>query len=551
MSGSGAGEMALTSSKAVVFTKFDMHVYTSELTSSELEATVADYLIPMDLHPRLPPPGMTMDKLPSRVHVSQLVPMGVYRVILFEILYLSMDVWPTVSLFRVFYKLCKQGYWFSFENKTGRDAMPWRHGDTDLHDDFSSNFNQDDVERLSEFLVPLRRHPRHLLYVCGLTTSCRHPGLTYSIRDQDKNVISMDTFLKLPTWTGTIVSKGYPILEDQRPKPRVTPSLLECSKILNLTAFQRSVEMPNTKIAVVREMKERQSLSRAEAKRVGVGHAGGSRKKRKVQKKNEPAQSRSEETLSASPIHQAHPEAAKKPATIIPPEVSQGDRMSKRELRNDLRICTYRAYRELVNHVATSAEDEFLGTLSNAEVLIHAYQTLRQSVVARGELLKRHEQLNHDYIDIWNRRDTDLSELERLRSGLRKANQDKDEITKKFTLFDNAHSKCTSREKELLDMSLSLPWSNDYTSVEYRKSLVASVQLCFTTGLLGMLALGRTEEEKIANSCDLPLSELRSVHLDAPSPEGVTLGGAAESTVQQPPSTSLKTTSDIPFVPTN
>nr|GEX56993.1 transposase (putative), gypsy type [Tanacetum cinerariifolium] len=221
---------------------------------------------------------MTIDKLPSRyiglyveqleqgglrvpfssfflvvikhfgVHVSQLVPIGVSRVILFEIRCLSLDVRLTVSLFRVFYKLCKQGHWFSFENKTERgtrrcfkevttslkgwkrnfflidhraipDAMPWRHGDTDLRNDFPSNFNQDDVERLSEFLVPLRPPPRHFLYVCGLTTACRHPGLSYSIKDQDKNVISMDTFLKLPTWTGTIVSKGDPIPEDQRPKP--------------------------------------------------------------------------------------------------------------------------------------------------------------------------------------------------------------------------------------------------------------------------------------------------------------------------------------------
>nr|GEU47146.1 putative transposase (putative), gypsy type [Tanacetum cinerariifolium] len=294
------------------------------------------------------------------VHVSQLVPMGVNRVILFESRCLSLDVWPIVSLFLVFYKLCKQGHWFSFENKTGRgtrkcfkevttslkgwkrkfflidrraisDAMPWRHGDTDLHDKFPSNFNQDDVERLSEFLLPLRPPPCHLLYVCGLTTACRHPGLSYSIKDQDKNVINMDTFLKLPTWTGTIVSKGDPILEDQRPKPR----------------------------------------------------AGGSRKKQKVHKQNEPTQSGSEDTLSANPIHQAHPEAAKKHATVIPPEVAQGGPHVKKEvvdlsaqshqsshqghelvdnryvpnweLRNDLRVCTYRVCRELVNHVATPA----------------------------------------------------------------------------------------------------------------------------------------------------------------------------------------------------
>ncbi|GKC82052.1 hypothetical protein Tco_1137769 [Tanacetum coccineum] len=110
MSGSEPGEMAPESLKVVVFPKFDMHIYTSELTSSELGKAIEEYDIPLDLHPHLPPLGMTMNKLPSRyiglyieqlehgglrvpfssfflavikhfgVHVSQLVPMGVNRV---------------------------------------------------------------------------------------------------------------------------------------------------------------------------------------------------------------------------------------------------------------------------------------------------------------------------------------------------------------------------------------------------------------------------------------------------------------------------------------
>nr|GEV71449.1 hypothetical protein [Tanacetum cinerariifolium] len=382
----------------MVFLKFDMHVYTFELTSSELKAGVADYLIPTDLHPRLPPPRMMMDKLPSRY-------------------------------IRLYVEQLKQG---------------------DLHDDFPSNFNQDDVERLSEFLVSLLPPPRHLLYVCGLTMACRHPGLLYSIKDQDKNVIGMDTFLKLPTWTGTIVSKGDPSPKDLCLKPRVTPSLSKGSKILNLTAFQRSVEMPNTKIAAARE-KKKNSLARTKAKRA---------------------------TQSYQSSHQGH-------------ELVDNLYVPTWELQNDLCVCTYRTCRELVNHVATPAEDEFLGTLLNVK-------------------------LNH-VVHLHKRRDTDLAELERLGSGLRKANQDKDEINKKFTLLDNAYSECTSREKELLDMV---------------KSLAAPVQLCFTAGWLGRLALGRSEEEKIADSYDLPLSELWSVHPDAPLPEGVTLGAAAESTIQ-------------------
>nr|GEX28407.1 MDIS1-interacting receptor like kinase 2-like [Tanacetum cinerariifolium] len=109
------GGMAPEGSKAVVLPKFDMRIYTSEMTLEELKTTINEYCIPMDLHPRFPHPGMTMDRLLSRyigmyveqleqgglmvsfssfflvvikhfaVHVSQLVPMGFNRVTLFKI----------------------------------------------------------------------------------------------------------------------------------------------------------------------------------------------------------------------------------------------------------------------------------------------------------------------------------------------------------------------------------------------------------------------------------------------------------------------------------
>nr|GEV05045.1 reverse transcriptase domain-containing protein [Tanacetum cinerariifolium] len=100
-----------------------------------------------------------------------------------------------------------------------------RHSDTDLRDDFSTHYSHNDANCLSEFIVPFWPPPRHLLYVCGLTMACRHPELIYNIKDQDWNVISMDTFLKLLDWTGTIVSKGNLIPDDQRPHPRITPLL--------------------------------------------------------------------------------------------------------------------------------------------------------------------------------------------------------------------------------------------------------------------------------------------------------------------------------------
>ncbi|GKE41817.1 hypothetical protein Tco_1469101, partial [Tanacetum coccineum] len=162
--------MAPKSSRAVVVPKFDMHIYTSELTSTELKDAINEYCIPLDLHPRLPHSGMTMNRLLSR------------------------------------YIGWKKKF-FLLDRRAIPDAMPWRHSDTDLHDDFPAHFNEDDVA-----------------------------------------LISMDTFLKLPTWTRTVVSKGDPLLEDQRPKPRVTPPLLVGAPIPALTPFQKNLEKPNPKI---------------------------------------------------------------------------------------------------------------------------------------------------------------------------------------------------------------------------------------------------------------------------------------------------------------
>ncbi|GJX58004.1 putative ribonuclease H-like domain-containing protein [Tanacetum coccineum] len=273
MSGSEPDEMALEDSRVVVLPKFDMNIYTSKLTSSEPKADFNEYCISLDLHPRLSHSGMTMNRLPSRyigLYIEQLE-QGDLRV-LFSSFFLVVIRHFGVHVLQLVSMGVNMGHWFSFENKTGRDtkkcfkevtlslkgwkkkfflldchaisdAMPWRHGDTDLHDDFLTTYNGNDVARLSEFLVPLRPPPRHLLYMCGLTTACRHPDLQYNIKDQDKNVISMDTFLKLPTWTGIVVSKGDPVSEDQRPKPRVTPPLALGRRRISRTLLERKLNV--------------------------------------------------------------------------------------------------------------------------------------------------------------------------------------------------------------------------------------------------------------------------------------------------------------------
>nr|GEY82509.1 hypothetical protein [Tanacetum cinerariifolium] len=335
---------------------------------------VEEYSIPLDLHPRLPPPGMTMNKLSSRyigLYIEQL----------------------------------EQG-----DRRVVPDAMPWRHGDTDLHDDFSENYNENDAARLSEFLVPLRPPPRHLLYVCGLTMACRHPKLHYNIKDQVQNVIDMDMFLKLPTWTGTVVGRGDPIPEDQRPKSWVTPS--------------------------------------REAKRAGAKGAEGPKKRRKVQKHNESIQEVVD--LSGNTRVPTLPAVANQPSPHIEhhdnhenksfdAHSSQSSHQGNEDepvdhryvpnwvLCDDVRVCTFHACRELISHLAIPAEDEFSGNLSNVE----------------------------------NRNDAYSVELKHLRSSLMRENQDNDGLTNKLTLLESAHSECSSREKELLDMVKDLEGERD------------------------------------------------------------------------------------------
>ncbi|GJV09474.1 hypothetical protein Tco_1347130 [Tanacetum coccineum] len=458
MSGSEPGEMAPEGSRAVVLPKFDMHIYTSKLTPSELKAAVSEYCIPLDLHPRLPHSGMTMNRLSSRyiglyieqleqglripfssfflavirhfgVHVSQLVSMGVNR-----------------------------GHWFSFQNKTRRDTKKCfkeRHGDTDLHDDFPTTYSESDAARLSEFLVPLRSPPRHLLYVCGLTTACRHPELQYNINDQDKN-----------------------------------------------------------------GKEESTNLAKAKAKRVGAEAAGG--------------------TLSTTPLHQATPEVAKKPATVVS---------------------------ETSSHVEKEVVD----------LSVHSQSS------HQGELLKRHEQLNCNYVDLRNCNDAHLLELDHLRSSVQRADQDNEGLTNKLALLESAHSGCESWEKELMDGLKYLererdewratasnqvekirglekdlePKTHRLEAAEEKIRVLESEKLALSTELTraeadrGWDSAWEKHQElftkqypyvqKVADSYLLPMADLLQVSPDVPTPPLVTetgvpsVEGTNDATLKSPP----------------
>ena len=231
-------------SSAAPLGKFDMHIQVSKLSQDTLDDLIIEFGIPRDLNPILPPSGLTMDRLPEnkigiyvhqlkiggvrvpfstfllsvidyfRVHISQLIPIGLNRVTLFELRCYSLNVNPTVPLFRVFYRLCKQGSWFSFESRTGKrakkcfeeilsglkhwkdhfflidrraipHAMPWRHKDSKISDPFPENYSEADARKLASKLIYLRKPPTSLLWMTGLSSVFKNPGHEVVLRDAE------------------------------------------------------------------------------------------------------------------------------------------------------------------------------------------------------------------------------------------------------------------------------------------------------------------------------------------------------------------------------
>nr|GEY89196.1 hypothetical protein [Tanacetum cinerariifolium] len=131
-----------------------------------------------------------------------LVPLGLNRLTMSELYCQSLDIVPSMNLFRIFYKVSKQGHWFSFEKRVGKgisgqifcetfsglkgwenifffvdrraipDAMVWRHHESDVNDPaLEDGFSSLDVQALIEMVIDLRPVPSGLLFQGGLATT--------------------------------------------------------------------------------------------------------------------------------------------------------------------------------------------------------------------------------------------------------------------------------------------------------------------------------------------------------------------------------------------
>nr|GEW25091.1 hypothetical protein [Tanacetum cinerariifolium] len=167
-----------------------------------------------------------MDQLPDDMIacVARVESINYVRVVLSKYRYCSPS--PPVSLFRVFYKVSKQGHWFSFEKRVGKgvggqvfrqtfsglkglkkrfffldrrailNAMAWRHHDSDVNNLVPEDgFDASDVQMLTEQVVDLRPVPSGLLFQAGLATTWDFPGFRPTFKDTEGNAVTMSEYL--------------------------------------------------------------------------------------------------------------------------------------------------------------------------------------------------------------------------------------------------------------------------------------------------------------------------------------------------------------------
>ncbi|GKD80826.1 hypothetical protein Tco_1347665, partial [Tanacetum coccineum] len=248
---------------------------------------------------------------------------------------------PSVNLFRVFYKIGKQGDWFTFERRVGPgsggkilnetfsglkgwkkrfffldrraipQAMAWRHHDSDIHDPLPTDgFHASDVVTLTNQSIDIRPVPSGLLFHAGLATTWEFSGFLPVFKDTEGNVVTMSEYLRFPFLDGATIEQGDALSARDAITQRTTGPLPVNQSLPEKTARLKEVEIPDPKIVAIRERKARAAAKkRAERKRAAGGEGGskGKTKRRKVSAVRAEEEDSTEEASSASPLRTVAP----------------------------------------------------------------------------------------------------------------------------------------------------------------------------------------------------------------------------------------------------
>ncbi|GJV21590.1 hypothetical protein Tco_1370610 [Tanacetum coccineum] len=299
--------------------KSDMHSYSFTMNAKDVKALSLKHNIPLDLHPVALTAEWTMDQLTDdfiglyeqyfefsgvrmpfstlllavldhfRVHISQLVPIGLTRLALFELYWdwftFEKRVGPGSGgkiLNETFSGLkgWKKRFFF-LDRRAIPQAMAWRHHDSDIHDPLPTDgFSASDVATLTSQSIDIRPVPSGLLFHAGLATTWEFPGFLPVFKDTEGNVVTMSEYLQFPFLDGATI---------------------DC---------QKEVETSDPKIVAIRERKARAAAKkRAERKRAADGEGGSKVKTKrcKVSTVRAEEEDSTKEASSASPLRAVAP----------------------------------------------------------------------------------------------------------------------------------------------------------------------------------------------------------------------------------------------------
>ncbi|GJT25122.1 hypothetical protein Tco_0895059 [Tanacetum coccineum] len=229
---------------------------------------VKTYRIPVDIHPRLPDLGFTMDHFPTddigiyseflwfsgvhvpfltfllsvlkyfKVHIFQLVPLGLNKVVSFEVVCRDLNIVPTVTL---------------FYRRAIPDHLTWIHSCSCVLDDLPfDGYDRNDVQRLCARLIRLCEMKEEVLVRFGLSSVWFNEECDPIFQRVDDNgEMSIYDFMTLPSWSNAkIVEESHhfslPLLE--RVSSHTTAPTTEGAIIPLSTPDEIAASLPDSRL---------------------------------------------------------------------------------------------------------------------------------------------------------------------------------------------------------------------------------------------------------------------------------------------------------------
>ncbi|KAK9076229.1 hypothetical protein SSX86_004562 [Deinandra increscens subsp. villosa] len=217
-------------------TKHNLSISFCSISQEDLDAFVEDFQIPLNLNPTLPPAKKPIYPFPKNkiglyfdffkqanyripftsfllealdyfgIHITQCNPPGLSILNHFELACRALEIPPTVTLFRAFYRLTMAGNWYTFEKRrdlnpicsskppTNRlwknqffyldhtcvpTTMTWRDPKFAIRDDApkKETVNQKHFSRISELSFPVRKLPEAILVAAQISKNWHAPHL--------------------------------------------------------------------------------------------------------------------------------------------------------------------------------------------------------------------------------------------------------------------------------------------------------------------------------------------------------------------------------------